>query len=207
MTTEELFVYDIIETVKAHSVNQDTDINPRIVRNYLKTYRTKVLFDASNNGMTIQDECFQPLGNITLKRLSGLEYVCDMPKIARFGNNMGLRLEKNGRQIPVVGIQDYNSSKKSRLGKWHPKGKFQYNKLTLYLGMKANNTSNEFGESLGMQELNAFIDSFAIGNNNFPAKVFVEGSALLENPDDMPGYNWKTSQYPMPGELNCQYII
>jgi len=195
METEEDIVYSIIETVKKGNLTDDSRMNERLIRGFLKIYRASAIAKSSNIGVTITDECFQYLGNLRFDYVKSKQFARELPKIIKL-HTFGIQVEAEGENIPVLNSEEYNLSLKSLLNGKLPKAKMTANKLTVYTG--------EYlivdGRRKPKQSL--LIDNLlAQASVNANAFIEVEVHAILDNPDDAPGYDWTIDSYPCPSEL------
>jgi hypothetical protein len=195
MTTEEELIYTIHDIVRGGIHNQDDPINERLMRSFLRLHRGKHLERYFNMGAELSDEVFQDLGAIQMTSSNG-EYVSNLiPKVIRFKENYGLMANIQGLPISIVNSEEYRTSKKSRVNKYHPLLKFIGGKLYLSLGKEQQGIFEDRSNS----ELNTVVKSLEQG---FVQKtVTINLRAVLVNPDDEPGYDFTKSPYPMPDEL------
>lgn len=196
METEEEIVYSIIETAQKGNLSDDSRINERVVRGFLKIYRASAIAKSSNMGHTISDECFQSLGEVRFDYLKARQFTADLPKMILLNNNFGVHFEVAGENIPVLNSEEFSLSLKSLLNGKLPKAKMKGNKALVYTGEylivngkqkpKNNYAINEFSAQMA-QNNNAFIE--------------LEVYGVLDNPDHAPGYDWTSDPYPCPSEL------
>jgi hypothetical protein len=195
METEEDIVYSIIETVKKGNLTDDNKINERVVRGFLKIYRASVIAKNSTIGVTITDECFQYLGNLRFNYVKPKQFSRELPKILLL-NTFGIQAEVIGENIPILKSEEYALSLKTLLNGKMPKAKMTGNKLTIYIG--------EYLIVNGRKKpkQNIVIDELSLqASTNANMFIDVEVTAILDNPDDAPGYDWTTDPYPCPSEL------
>lgn len=196
MGTEQEYVYAIIETVKKGLLSDDSKIDERVVRSFLRTYRASALAKHSMNGLTISDECFQHLGELEFSFLKSKQYFKELPKIIRLSNNFGLFFEKNGENVPVLNSEEYALGIKTFISSKLPKAKLLGSKAVVYVGDRiATTCGNKPSSNLAV---NDFHDEMII---NSGTKITLDVHAVLENPDDAPGYDWTTDNYPCPSDL------
>jgi hypothetical protein len=196
MGTELEIVYSIIETVEKGALTDDKKIDERVVRSFLRTYRASVLAKATMEGILISDECFQHLGTLEFTATLAKEYSRMLPKIIRLENNFGLMFSKNGENIPVVSSEEFALSRKSIINGRLPKAKVLGSIATVYVGaVKQTSCGNK---PAGNYTINDFSEEI-IANNG--SKVTVDVNAILDNPDDAPGYDWTSDPFPFPSDL------
>ena len=198
MTTELELIYTIHAVVRAGEINQDDNINERLMRSFLSIHRGKLLAQEFKKGQLLPDECFQFVGEIPFTTLSQTEAISTdfIPKIIRLKNNTGIQLIKDEVVISVLGNEEYRNQKKDRFGKNQPKAKFMDNKLTVYFG---NEDLCSTLEDMSLTHFNTtirYIKSQAgLGN------LTMDLNACLVNPDDGLGYDFTSSPYPLSDEL------
>jgi len=196
METEEEIVYSIIETVKKGNLSDDNRINERLVRNFLKIYRSSAIAKSSSLGIKITDECFQYLGNLKFDFFKSRQFERKLPKMILLNNNFGIQFEVVGENIPVLNSEEFNLSLKSILNGKLPKAKMIGNKATVYAGEyliisgRQKPVKNEIIEELENQ--------ISINLNQF---INIDVYGVLDNPDHALDYDWTTSPYPCPSEL------
>ncbi len=196
MGTEEEYVYAIIETVNKGLLSDDKKIDERVVRSFLRTYRSSALAKHSMNGLTINDECFQHLGELEFSFLKSKQFFKELPKIIRLQNNFGLFFEKNGENIPVLNSEEYALGIKTLISSKLPKAKLLGSKAVVYVGNRiAGNCGNKPSNNL---VLNDFHDEMIVTSGT---KITLDVYAVLEDPDDAPGYDWTSDPFPCPSEL------
>lgn len=198
METEEKIVYSIIETANNGGVNDDALINERIVRSFLATYRGSIIEKYSDAGISVSDELFQTLPGQEFLLLRDRLFTKFLPKIIRLKNMYGasgIKFEKQDENIPILSGEEFNNSLKSIINKYHPKAKFVGSLATIYIGKK------NLSPCAAADGLNSFVDvfekEFLSSDKNL---ITVDITAILENPDDDPGYDWTRSPYPLDSE-------
>lgn len=197
METEAKIVYSIIETVEKGTLSDDIKIDERIVKAFYRKYRASVIAEYSMKGMTISDECFQDLGLLQFNYLSSKQFTRELPKIIRLQSNFGLFFEKNGENVPVVNSEEYTLGMKNIINSKLPKAKFLGTKATIYIGNRVTMSCGP--KPKNNNALNDFINETRDNNNT---SVTVNVFAVLDNPDDCPGYDWTLSVCPTPSEIN-----
>lgn len=228
--TENELVYRILEIVKLEKVAEDR-ADPRVVRAFLRNYRASKLRVYSNEGITVDDEVFQFLGNISFSteknpiKNQRKEFVTnDVPTIIRLKENFGIYFIKNGYNIPVQNSESYDLDFFDNYNKFLPRIKAQNHSYTLFIGSldgcKPKNPLLEAqaaAESLATGEVveakipmsdtqmavQAMHEEFINGDEY---KVELPCWAVLNNPEDAPGYDWKVSPYPYPNEIVDQLV-
>lgn len=196
MGTEQEYVYAIIETVQKGLLSDDSKVDERVIRSFLRTYRASELAKYSMNGLTISDECFQHLGELDFTFFKSKQFQRELPKIIRLNNNFGLFFEKNGENVPVLNSEEYALGLKTLISSKLPKAKIQGSKGVVYIG---NRISSSCGDKPSNNlALNDFYDQTIITSGT---KISVDVHAVLENPDDAPGYDWTKDPYPCPSEI------
>jgi len=196
METEEQVVYSIMETVKKGTFSDDAKIDERIVRAFLRTYRAVALSKYSMEGLTIGDECFQHLGELEFSYAKPKQFDRALPKIIRLRNNFGLFFEKNGENIPVLNSEEFTLGLKNLINGKLPKAKFLSSKATVFIGKK-NDTHCGPKPTFNLV-LNDFQDELILTAG---LKISLDVYAVLDNPDNAPGYDWTVDTYPCPSEL------
>lgn len=195
METEEEIVYSIIETAKKGNLSDDNRINERLVRGFLRIYRASAIAKASTLGLEITDESFQYLGNLRFDYVKSKEFKRDLPKIIML-KSFGIRLEVLGENIPVLNSEEYSLSLKSLINGKLPKAKTTANRLTIYIGeYLVVNGKRKPRQSIVIDQLSLLATQSA--NAYIEAEVY----AVLDNPDEAPGYDWTVNPYPCPSEL------
>ena len=196
MGTELELVYSILETVNKGILSDDDKIDERVVRSFVRTYRASSIAKYSMQGFTISDECFQYLGLVPFTFLKDKHFSFTAPKIIRLKDNFGIQVSKNGINIPLVNSEAFDLSLKNVINGNLPKGKFLSNKATIFIGKKITTTCGE------KPSANEAIDDFE--NDLIESEgqqIFVDVYAVLEDPDDAPGYDWTKDSFPCPSEL------
>lgn len=196
MTSELELIHTIWDTVTGGESNADSNINERLMRQYISSHRGKSLDVTYKKGLMIPDECFQSLGVVEFTLDNGEYKSSSIPKIIRFKNNEGIMLNKNALLIPVLNSEEYINSKKDKFNKFHPKVKFINNVFTLFLGIEQNCSQIE---DLSNSTLNFNVRQLL--NEAKQGTVRIEASAVLVRTDDGENYDWKKDPYPMPDEL------
>lgn len=198
MKTEEELIYMIWETVRAGQINQDDDINERLMRAYLQAHRAKHILKNYQNGEQVPDECFQYLPDLNMTRITGtneFEYK-NVPKTIRLNKwNTGMFLYVNGINVPIVKSEEYDLMKYDEWNKYKPRAKMLGYNLKLNMG-EIDDCVCDSGFEQGMDViLQQYInDQLASGSLN------VDLNALLVNPSDAPNYQWNIDSYPFPDE-------
>lgn len=194
METEQKIVYSIINTVEKQR-NDDSTLSERLIRGFIQSYRTALIADHSNNGVTISDECFQMLPAVEFEYSRSRMYTAAMKKIVRLDKNFGLYFEKNGVNIPVINSEEFALGLTHIINKYIPKAKIVGSLATLFIGNKKPNCAHA-------DELNEIIEMFEQELISTSGKrITVDVFAVLDNPEDAPGYNWRTDPYPANSEL------
>jgi hypothetical protein len=196
METEEEIVYSIIETVKKGTLSDDSRLDERIIRNFLRIYRASSIAKNSMNGLIISDECFQYLGELEFSYLKPKQFTRDMPKTIRLADNFGLMFEKNGENIPIVNSEAFNLGLKNIINGKLPKAKLLGDKATIYIGTKIMTCCGIVPSDNLI--INDFIDELL---DTAGLKIKIDVHAILDNPDHAPGYDWTNDPYPCPSEL------
>jgi hypothetical protein len=109
--------------------------------------------------------------------------------------NYGFMVDVDGYIVSVVDSGSWRAAKKDRFNKYHPMIKIINSHMIMSPGMNQVNQLDNFENS----ELNTVVNmlsNIAIGDT-----VPVNIQAILVNPDDEPGYDFTSSQYPYPDEL------
>lgn len=195
MGTEEELVYNIIETVQKGALSQDAKVDERVVRSFIRVYRAAALAKYSYKGLTIQDECFQHLGELQFSYSKPLQFIREMPKVIRLSDNFGIFFEKNGENIPIVNSEEFSLGLKSIFNGKLPKAKILNGKATVYIGKRS---TTPCGTKPALNTvIPDFLDDIESLSNNIKLDVY----AVLFDPDDASGYDWTTSIFPCPAEL------
>lgn len=196
MKTEAEIIYTLHDIVRGAQINADDPINERLMRQFLRLHRGKILNAYYKRAQLIPDECFQNLGLIEFQPENGLFVSQVLPKTIRFKNHTGLMFFKDGFPISILNSEEFDLSIKNKFNKHHPRAKYIDNKLYLNIGqlVQCNQINNDPNSSL-----NAAVSKFLQEiKNQF---VVANGMAVLVNTDDEIGYDWTTDNYPMPDEL------
>lgn len=196
MRTEEEIIYTLHDIVRGAQINQDDPINERLMRQFLRIHRGKILNTYYNKAQSIPDECFQNLGSIYFNFLNGYYISPVLPKTIRFKNHTGLIMSKDGYPISILNSEEFDLSLKNKFNKKHPKAKFVENQLYLNIGEAVNCTQINNNPN---SDLNKVVAKF-----NQEASLNIVNThliACLVNTDDSLGYNWTEHAYPMPDEL------
>lgn len=193
MESEIKIVYGIINTVKRQA-NDDMEISERLIRGYISNYRAKFISHNYEEGLEVPEECFQYIGYLDFVRMNDREFWRILPKIVRLKNNYGIMFEKNGYNIPIVTSEEYQLQKSNMITKWMPRAKFLGPKATICIGERKPDCANA-------DALNALFDLWPLDYSTPLKQISVDVNAILDNPDDAPGYNWKTDPFPFPSEL------
>ena len=187
-TTEENIVYQLLDSIRAAELNNDEVIGERQVRAIMRVLRPELILKYSMKGMLIQDICFQDFP-LTLTKLNDLEYTSPIPPIIRLPYNFGIKMTNLGYyNVPVVQEESYQLGKKNPILKFQPKAMLMEGIIKVYIGKRTKFAID------GGSSLSGMVDCFEKRKS-----VYV--SAILEDPEDGIGYNWTTSQYPMPPEI------
>lgn len=188
MTTEENIVFQLLETIRASELNSDEVIDEREIRSHIRTHRATLIEKYSNNGMVIQEVCFQRCNAIRDNDLGLQEFTMTVPNIINLPYFYGVRLfSKSYFAIPVTSEEKYYLSKENILNKYQPKANLQGQTLQVYAGSVSPNVWSD-----GISMTNIINE---IKNEDLVL------SAVLSNPDDGIGYNWTTSKFPFPEEM------
>lgn len=197
MTTEEQLIYTIWDIVRGGEINADDPINERLLRAFLRIHRGRHLEQYYRKGSMIPDEAFQDLGTINFTLDSNSQLVSDaLPKIIRFRDRFGIMLFKDNFTIPVMTSQEFDNASKNPFNKFQPRTKFVGNKLVFDIGDEQICTELE---DYINSELNLTVRKLKTEYNQ--QNVSISGRAVLVDPDDESGYDFASSQYPMPDEL------
>lgn len=194
MKTELEIVYNILETVTAGHVTIDYPLNERLVRSYLREFRADSIRKNYLNGHTVPEFLFQDK-NIVLNaflntsipnthhienphHLEGTyEYTFKMPKIIHLDHNYGAYFYFMGEQVSLYSDYEYNLNKKNFYNNNKPMCSIvSSEKGKIYLpGNYANLITRQKIKSITLR-------------------------AILADPDEGSGYDWRSSQYPFPEE-------
>lgn len=196
MTTERDLIYTIWEIIRAGLPNQDDSINERLMRQFLTIHRGKSLSTAYNKGATIDEECFQNIGDLKFNFVDDKYISTELDKVIRFPYSYGLMFDKDGFTIPILNSLEFHNSQKDRFNKFTPKLKLIGRKLELYLGKEIE--SNQI-EDLSNSDLNITVKKLA--NEAKFGSIELNGFAIFVNPDSEPDYDWTSTPYPMPDVL------
>lgn len=200
METEETIVYSIIETVQKSILSDDTKVDERVVRSFLKIYRASAIAQASMNGLVISDECFQYLGSLRFDYMKPKQFFREMPKFIRLQNNAGIIFEKNGESIPVLNSEEFNLGLKHITNKMLPKAKILGSKAIVYIGNKIQTTCGE--KPSENEVINDFKDELIDTNSEY---ITIDVTGVVDDTDLGMDYDWTKSPYPCPSEL-VEYI-
>jgi len=200
MKTELEIIYGIHEIVRGGQYNQDDPINERLLRAFLRIHRGKHLARNYKNGKNMPIEVYQDLGPIPFSLQSEVYLSPALPKTIRFENYFGLIADIDTYPIAIVPPGEFRNNQKHRFNKYQPMLQYVNNKLELYPGLIQPNDFNDDSQS----ELNIIVRKLA---KSFTQKqVSVNVKAVLVNPDDEAGYNFRKSPYPFPDELTEDLI-
>lgn len=195
MTTEAELIYTIWDIVRSGQVNNDDNLNERLMRQFLSIHRGKHISKMSLNGQELPDEVFQFLGPLPFTSKGDEMISEELPKIIRLKDNSGIQCNIDGRQISIVGAEDYLLAKRDRFNKIQPLAKYINNHLVIYKGESIANQLDDFAGS----PHNALVLNLksVLENGTYPVNV----QAVLVNPDNEPGYDFTSSPYPFPDDL------
>lgn len=196
MQTEEQLVYLIQGIAKKNKINDDSKIDERIIRGFLRSYRGAVISKYSFEGMTISDECFQYMGELRFDYLKPKHFVREMPKLIRLQSNFGMMFEKNGENVPIMDSEAFTLGLKNIINGRLPKAKFLSNRATVFIGKKMTTTCAVIPAENSI--INDFEQDVLDSAGQF---ITLDVHAVLENPDDCPDYDWTRDPYPLPSEL------
>lgn len=207
MKTEEQIVYSIIETVNKSQVNQDNRVGERLVRAYLQKYRADLIAKHSMDGFIVSEECFQNLGELTfydaIRPVRGpVQFVCEgLPKFITLRNQFGIIFEKNGENVPLLSSEEYNLGLKNIINKKLPKAKIENNKGIVHIGYWDETPCGNKPSNNNL--INDFWEQYQNSISNSPGKrhITLNVRAILQDPNDAPGYNWTLDPYPLDAEL------
>lgn len=185
--TEENIVYQILDTVRASELNSDEVTDERQVRAYLQVHRARIIQKYTLDGLTVQDICFQRATATRTSDVGLQESTFSIPPIIQLPGYKGVRVSSSGfSPIAIVSDEEYYLAKKHLLNKYHPKGTIDHGTMTIWAGDVHEHVQFD-GDAM-----QAVVDQIKNEDLNF--------SAILSNPDDGIGYDWTTSQYPLPEE-------
>lgn len=196
MGTELELVYSILETVNKGILSDDDKVDERVVRSFVRTYRASAIAKYSMQGFTITDECFQYLGVLPFTFLKDKHFSRELPKIIRLNNNFGLMFSKNGENIPVLNSEAFALASKNIINQFIPKAKFLSDKATIFIGKKITTTCGEKPSSNSV--ISDFEDDLIDSGGQ---QIFIDVHAVLNDPDDAPGYDWTKDPFPCPSDL------
>ena len=187
--TEENIIYQLLDEARGGLINNDEVISERQMRMFLQEHRANIIRKAYNDGMTVAHDEFQNIGDITLTS-TAIYRTYNLPNIIKLPNYLGIRLtvSLDNYVIPIVSKESFSLSKKNPMGQYLPKAYIEGGVLTVYKGLA--NADNMF-TGTGLNEKIADI----IASNSLHL------SCILQNPDDLPSYDWTTSNYPLSNEL------
>lgn len=193
MNTEKHIVYELLNIIRNHEHNNDEPVTERLMRAYLKTYRSDLIRKHYKDEMNIPDECLQ-ITSLNLVRKNQSEFTGSLPKIIRLKNHAGFSVYINGAPVPVVDSEEYHLSKTNPLGKQNFFGKAEGSKLTVF-------------QPLTSRRLNA--DSVLLENIKVAETDRSEFtlSCILTDPSDDPEYDWENDVYPFPSEKESELIV
>ena len=197
METEEKIIWSIIDTIRETRANQDMNINERLLRQFLATYRAALIQEYSLNGQLVTDECFQYLGRITFLYKSPRIFTATLPKIIRLKENQGIYFEKNDEVIPIVDSEAFGLSRKNIITGTLPKAKIVHQLASIYVGEQQPTSCGGQTNPLNFV-ISDFNDEISFSKN---ATITVDVFAILQNPEDAEGYDWTSTVYPLPAEL------
>jgi hypothetical protein len=187
-TTEESIVYQLLSGIRAGELSNDEVISERRIRSFLRNHRANIINKFSIEGMAIADECFQKV-QLDLKQINAIEWQSPVPNIIGLFENFGIKFTTPGfTNIAVEPEESYNLGKFNPINKFLPSAKIEDSILTLRVPAE---TPYAINDGKGIKTLLACLK---VNNGSMIM------SAVLNNPDDGIGYNWKTSKYPMPAE-------
>ncbi len=196
MTTEENILYQILNSVRAAELNSDEVADERLIRSFMRLHRAELINKYSQGGVTIQDVCFQivPGSGVDQTLLDiavttdPFEYDATIPTLVQLPSYLGIILTtKEYYSIPVIQNENYHLSKFHIINKYQPKATIEFNKIIIFTGSVSPNV-----QTTGIPMSN-IIASIKAGT--------VRLKAILDDPDKGFGYDWTTSQYPLPEEI------
>lgn len=188
MKTELEIVYNILETVTAGHVTIDYPLNERLIRSYLREFRADSIRKNYLNGHTVPEFLFQdkyvelnPFLNTSTPNSHHLqeyyEYTFKMPKIIHLDHNYGAYFYFMGDQVSLYSDYEYNLNKKNFYNNTKP---------------MCSIVSSEKGKIYLPGSYANIVTGHRIKN--------ITLRAILADPDEGSGYDWKSSQYPFPEE-------
>lgn len=193
MNTERHIVYELINIIRNHEHNNDEPVTERLMRGYLKTFRSDFIRKHYKDEMNIADECFQVL-QLPMVRKNPTEFTGGVPKIIRLKNHSGFTIYINNSTVPIVDSEQYQLSKNNPLGKQNFFGKTEGSQLTIF----QPKTSRKLSHNSPLLEN---IQSALSDNSTFTL------SAILTDPSDDPNYDWENDVYPFPSEKESELIV
>lgn len=195
MRTEEEIIYTLHSIVRAGTINQDDSINERLMRRFLQIHRGKLLHRTFEQGATLPDEVFQNLGDITFS-LDNENFISEpLPKTIQFKSNNQFKVQIMGFPISVVNSEEFHNAEFDQWNKNHPLIKMVGNRMHLRNGKPIQNQLENFSSAPLNQLIEILTPSFS--NTEVSAGIL----AVLDNPDDEPGYDFTSSNYPLTGDL------
>lgn len=181
--TEEKIIYSIQETIRDNEINDDDKLTIAFLRNVLYAYRA----DALKDSMAFSEELFQPY-KLSFQKKGNIYEALNMPSIIYDQHRYGISVLNFGVELSITSREEALNSMKGKFFNPPYVSFFTNQKLTIVANenvLKNTNTNN--------------IALYGILNSPKPQ---LEINAVLVNPSQGEGYDWKKSNFP----LNAQKI-
>ena len=196
MRTEEQIVYELMNIYHGGEITNDTQIDERLMRGFLRKHRASKISKATFEGLTVPSEIFQRLGTVTLEKNEFGDYEVDLPALLRLQGH-GINIYKTNYSLPVISREGFRLSKRNIINKSFPKATLFSNKLIIYPGN--SDLCNADATSEKEVAVKAFADEIAEFDDN--EKITVEVEAVLYDPGQAPDYDWTSDPYPCMSEI------
>lgn len=195
MRTEEEIVYEVREIVHGGEISSDSVIGERLIRSFLRKHRASKLYTFYKKGLTVSDIVVQELGLIDLDKINDTEYSKKLPAIINFDSNMGIFIDKENFNIPVLSSYKYFKSKYNILNSTLPKAKFSRDEIVVYIG---KTDSCNFDEDAPKETA---VKQFVEEAGSPSSKVYVNIQCVLYDPSEGKDYDWTRDPWPCPSEI------
>ena len=197
MKTEEEVIYTLWDIVRSGSFNQDDPINERLMRQFLRQHRGKLLSTKFVEGEQLPEEVFQYLGELPMMYdPMKEEFVTQtLPKLILMKSYSGIKANVYGYPLSVVGSEEFSHSRMDRFNSKQPMAKLVNNRLVVRNGLTQEDMLSDFSGSSLNYAVNGLTQDAASGVST------VSVQAVLVNTDDEPGYDFTSSAYPLPDDL------